>query len=112
MVRKTTSSLIGSWAFLIGVILAIILALASAMTPVLMWVLVVVGLVVGFLNVADEETEPFLISGAVLVIVSSLGQNVVGVSPLFERILDSLLLIFVPATIVVAIKNVFSLARH
>ncbi len=107
-----TSNLIGGWAFLIGVILAIILGLTATITTSLMWLLVVIGLVVGFFNIADEETEPFLLSGAVLVIVSSLGQGIVGVSLVFERILDSLLLIFVPATIIVAIKNVFSLARR
>jgi uncharacterized membrane protein len=112
MARRNMGSVVGSWAFLVGVLLAIIFALFGELGSTLMWVLVVIGLIVGFLNVADEEVEPFLLSGAVLIIASALGQNVVDVSPLFSRVLSALLLIFVPATVIVAIKNVFSLARR
>ena len=108
---KNNQNLIGSWAFLIGVVLAILLGAFGALTQTMTWILVVIGLIVGFLNVTDKETQPFLLSGAVLIIASAFGQQVVAVSPVFNRILESLLLIFVPATIIVAIKNVFSLAR-
>ena len=45
-----------------------------------------------------------------LIIASGLGS---GINVLYvDGILDALLVIFVPATIIVAIKNVMSLARH
>ena len=50
-------------------------------------------------------------SGAVLIIASALGGNVMGTLPYVGSILDALLVIFVPATVIVAVKNVFSLAR-
>lgn len=109
---KKTENLIGGWAFLIGVVLAIVLGAIGTITPTLMWVLVLIGILVGFLNISAEETEPFLMSGTVLIIASALGQNVIGVSSLFNDILSSLLLIFVPSTIIVAIRNVFNLARR
>ncbi len=108
---KKKNNLIGGWAFLAGVLLAIIFGALGALTQPMVWVLVVIGVIVGFLNVTDIEVEPFLLSGAVLIIASAFGQDVVAVSPVFDRILESLLLIFVPATIIVAIRNVFGIAR-
>ena len=78
----------------------------------LVLVLVVLGLIVGFLNVADEETTPFLLSGVVLIIASSLGGDVMSKVPYVSPIREALLVLFVPATIIVAIKNVFKLARN
>ena len=103
---------IGSWAFLIGVLLAIGFGAFGALTETMVGLLVAIGILVGFLNIAAKEIEPFLISGAVLIIASAFGQNVVSISPVFERILEALLLIFVPSTIVVSIRNVFELARR
>lgn len=112
VVRKN-SNLIGSWAFLIGVVLAVVIG-AGLLRINSMWmlILVLIGLIVGLLNITGKEVESFLISGAVLVIASSLGNNELGSIPILNGILDALLAIFVPATIIVAIKNVFSLARH
>lgn len=109
---KNSSNQFGSWAFLIGVILAIILALFNVWTQTWLFVLVLIGLVVGLLNITHKETQPFLISGAVLIVVAALGQEVMTSIPLISRILDTLLAIFVPSTIVVAVRNVFSLARN
>jgi len=103
---------IGGWAFLIGVVLAIVLGALGALTPQITWILIVIGVIVGLLNVADKETTPFLMSGAVLIIASSLGKDVVDVIGLLSRILAALLAIFVPATIIVAIKNVLSIANR
>ena len=112
MVRKS-SNLIGSWAFLIGVVLAVVIG-AGLLQINSTWtmILVIIGLIVGLLNITGKEVEPFLISGAVLVIASSLGNNELGSIPILNGILSALLAIFVPATIIVAIKNVFNLARH
>lgn len=109
---KRRGNKIGAWTFLIGVILAVIFGLIGTISPTIAWILVIVGLIAGLLNIADEEAEPFLISGAVLIIAGAFGQQAVDIIPVFEGILNALLLIFVPATIIVAIKNVFSLARN
>jgi len=103
---------VGKWAFLLGVLLAVIFASVGTMTPEVVSVLVVIGLIVGLLNVNSKEVRAFLLSGIALIIASAFGQNSIGVFPILERMLDALLIIFVPATIVVAIKNVFAIAAN
>ena len=109
---KSKGNLIGSWAFLIGVIIAIVLGFMGTLSDTMRIVLVVIGLIVGLLNIADEEVSPFLMSGVVLIIASSLGANEVSTISWLGGMLSALLLIFVPAVVIVAIKNVCSLARH
>ena len=111
MVKKWVKNFhAGKWAFLLGVLLAVIFASIGAMKPEVVSVLVVIGIIVGLLNVGAKEVKAFLLSGIALIIASAFGQNSIGVFPVLERMLDSLLIIFVPATIVVAIKNVFTIA--
>ncbi len=74
-------------------------------------ILVVLGLIVGILNVTDEEVRPFLTAGTVLVLVSFLGRDVLGTVPILGNILNAVMALFVPATFVVALKSVFSLAK-
>ena len=109
---KNKGNFLGSWAFLIGVLLAVVLGIAGIMNPTWVYILVVIGLIVGLLNVADAESKPFLLSGIALLIASALGQEVTSRIGVLNNILDALLAIFVPATIIVAIKNVFSLAKN
>jgi hypothetical protein len=73
--------------------------------------LVIIGLLVGLLNVTGRETTSFLMSGLVLIIASAFGGDVLSPVPYAGPIFDALLVLFVPATIVVAVKNVFSIAR-
>jgi hypothetical protein len=63
------------------------------------------------LNIADAESQPFLIAGAVLVIVASLGTSAFSDLAYVPALLKNVLALFVPATIVVAIKSVFSMAH-
>lgn len=115
MAKKSGGNMLGSWAFLIGVILAVIFGVLSkgaSLNQGLVYILVVIGLIVGLLNIAANEVSAFLMAGTILVIVSTLGQTVVQSVPLFESILNALAILFVPATIIVALKHVFGLARH
>ena len=112
MVKGNTLSKVASWAFLAGVVLAIILGALGAAEGTWIIVLVLLGLIVGLLNVAGREVTPFLLSGAVLIIAVSLGGNVFVGVPYVEGILAAMLALFTSATIIVAIKNVFSLAKN
>ena len=102
---KKKGSLLGAWAFLIGVILAIIFGFITVIAW-LPWVLVIIGIIVGLLNITDVETQPFLLAGTVLVIVSYFGGMIFGPITFLGNILDNLLMLFVPATIIVALKSV------
>ena len=112
MAKTRGVDVVGKWAFLIGVILAVVLGLFDPIMGNWAIVLVVIGLIVGLLNVTDKEVTPFLMSGAVLIIASALGGSLMSDMPFVGAILDALLAVFVPATVIVAIKNVFSLARN
>src|SRR3989338_7259440 len=97
---------IGGWAFLIGVIIAVIFGFLGTLSSTVLAILVVLGLIVGILNIAEKEVNQFLIAGVVLVIVSSLSQNVFSSVAFIGNIFDAILALFVPATIVVALKSV------
>jgi hypothetical protein len=115
MPKKTGGNLLGAWAFLIGVILAVIFGFVTAQLWVV-WTLVVLGIVIGLLNIGDAEVQPFLMAGVILVIVSAFGGNVfaglkIANITFLTNILQNMLVLFVPATIIVALKSVFSIAR-
>ena len=109
---KKQGNRIGSWSFLIGVVVAVLFGLLGTLGQNVAYLLIVLGLLIGLLNIADEEARPFLMAGAILVIVSTLGQDVVSNVPWFNRILTALTVLFVPATIIVALKSVFTMARQ
>lgn len=109
MAKKT--NLIGAWAFLIGVILAIVFAFFSAGFW-LTWLFFALGIIIGLLNITDAEVKPFLFAGTVLVIVSALSGNVFSGLAYVSNFLVNLMAIFVPATIIVALKSVFSLSKN
>jgi hypothetical protein len=109
---------VGGWAFIVGVIIALGLGILSAIGIPLNWllgILVVAGLVVGFFNVGGDETHRYLVAAAVLVIVASLGSASLGAVPLLgaylATTLQTLLLFVVPATVVVALKEIYAIAK-
>jgi len=115
MAKAKDLHLLGSWAFVLGVILAIAIGLFSSqlanLTSTIELVLVVIGLVVGFLSIGAKQSNQFLLAALSLVIVSSLGSAVLGGIIYLGSILNALLLIFIPATIIVALKAVFPMVK-
>ena len=63
---KSNNNLIGSWAFVIGIVFAVVLGLLDNINEMWIIVLVVIGLIIGLLNISEKETKPFLISHSVL----------------------------------------------
>ena len=128
MAIKAKENSIGAWAFLIGVILAVLIGITAsffsipslqAYSSAIYAILVILGLVVGFsINVRRKDAQTFLITGAILVVVSKYGMESVlgsllgiGVGNIASSTFAALLALFVPATIVVALKTVFGLAK-
>lgn len=105
--------LIGSWAFLIGVILAVIFGVIPTVqnSEWAVIILFVLGIVIGLLNITAKETQSFLMAGTVLVIVSYFGGEGTNVVSWIGGIFSAMNLLFVPATIVVALKSVFGMAK-
>ncbi len=112
MAKGMGKNVVGGWAFLIGVVLAVILGAFGILNGGWILLLVLIGLIIGLLNIADQETMPFLLSGLALIIASALGQDVMSQVDVLNNVLNALLAVFVPATVIVAIRNVFSLARR
>jgi len=74
--------------------------------------LVVLGLVVGFLNIEGREVSQFMMAGTVLVLMGYMGGQTLASISYLASIFNNLLTLFVPATVVVAVKSVFLLARE
>ena len=119
---KSRENLLGAYAFLVGVILAVGFGLFNQSLEsaggLFYSALVIIGLIVGFMNVGDKNSGTFLMASVSLVIVGSLGaeplkyialNNYVVTS--LRNVLGSLLVLFVPATIIVALKTVFAMAK-
>ena len=109
---------VGSWAFIIGVIIAIIVGLFTTSgqgNAVTTTVLIILGLIVGFLNVTGRETTPFLLASLSLVIVAKFGGDVLGgvatVGPYLQGILNAIMIFVIPAAIIVALKAIWALAH-
>jgi len=127
MVIRSRENILGAWAFLVGVVLAVLVGLSTTLIeiPFLMnnsaqvyAILVLLGLFVGFLNTAGRDSQQFLITGAILVIVSKFGMESVtgsfigiGVGAIVRSTFGALLALFVPATIIVALKSIFSMSK-
>src|SRR3989338_8476209 len=128
MVLKSKENIVGAWAFLVGVVLAVMEGVFTTLIKIpylvtysaqIYGLLVLIGIVVGsFIKVDGKESHAFLIAGAVLVIVSKFGRESVsgsliglGLGDVVSSIFGALLILFIPATIIVALKTVFSIAK-
>ena len=114
---------IGQYSFIGGVIIAVVLGLVpgSALggaTPWLASLLVVLGLIVGFLNVTGKETKEFMLVATVLVIAAFVakGSETLGgvefIGPYLGGIFTQIIAFVVPATIVVGLKDIWSLGQN
>lgn len=124
MVIRSQENLVGAWAFLIGVLLAVLTGIITVFTrvkinPFLLGFLALLGIVVGYF-VAEKDVQTFLLASVSLVLVSFAGiQGLVlsaaiggiNIGRVITSVLGSLLFLFVPATIIVALKTVFSISK-
>ena len=129
MVIKSQENSLGAKAFLIGVILAVFIGISTSSllplskvtqySPQIYAVLVLLGLFVGYsINVSGKDAQTFLFTGAILVVISKFGMESVkgsligiGLVDIVSSTFGALLTLFVPATIIVALKTVFSIAK-
>ena len=125
---KSRENSIGAWAFLIAVIFAVGIGLGISLVPLssltkyssfVYLILVILGLIVGAsINVTGRDSQTFLITGAIIVIVSRFGMESaissligIGVGDIVTTSFAALLALFIPATIIVALKTVFGLTK-
>ena len=127
MVIRSRENSVGAWAFLIGVILAVLIGLSTTLISIpflvkysaqIYAILVILGLIVGFMHTSGRDSQTFMWAGTALVIVSKFGMDSVtgsligiGIGDAVKSVFAALLALFVPATIIVALKTVFSIAK-
>lgn len=131
MAKKRGGFLLGPWAFLVGAVLALVIGVFNSgafNTPfvgpevysLLLAILIIAGILVGILNVKSKESSKFLLAGLALVIVSFMGDSAISaletisvfsLGSILRSLLNALLILFIPATIIVALKSVFEITR-
>jgi hypothetical protein len=127
MTLRSHENSVGAWSFLIGVILALMVGLFTTLLPIpalisysaqIYGMLVILGLLVGYMISGGKDSQTFLMTGAILVLVSKFGMESVsgsligiGLNDAVTSIFSAFLALFVPATIVVALKTVFSISK-
>jgi hypothetical protein len=113
---KNLLAKVGVWAFIMGMIVAIVAGfLESALTTP---ILVAVGILVGLLNVSEKEAKGFLLAAvSIMIAVYTAGGQLSNLATLgaVGDYLKSLMMninVFVfPATIVVAVRAIYALAK-
>ena len=111
--KRGSNNQLGSWAFLLGVVLAVLFTFLSY--PEYTWILVFLGSVVGLLNITSSEATKFLLAGTALVIVGHFASTsifeLVPTAMYLGDLFANLTVLFATSTIVVALKSVFELAK-
>ncbi|RLI98400.1 MAG: hypothetical protein DRO99_00840 [Candidatus Aenigmatarchaeota archaeon] len=107
---------VGGWAFILGVLVAIIAGLAAgAVAMYAGWItllLVVLGLVVGLLNVGDKDVQGFLIAAIALMAVGTANLAAIPYVGIYlASIVQNVAAFVAPAALVVALKEVYNIAR-
>lgn len=128
MAIRSKENNVGAWSFLIGVVLALIAGIFTSLIPIpslerysaqIYGLLVFLGILVGsFIKIGREDTQTFLVSATIIVIVSRFGMESalgsligIGLYDAVSSIFAALLVLFIPATIIVALKAVFGIAK-
>ena len=124
MAIRSKDNIVSAWAFLIGIVLALVGGMLSALfgslNPFLLGLLLVLGLVIGFIGVSPNDINKFMTSSVSLVIVSFAGSAGVRnieflnweICNIVSSTLGALLVLLVPATIVVAVRSLFSISQN
>jgi hypothetical protein len=114
---------IGHYSFIGGVIIAVVLGLVPAATlgaasTWLVSLMILLGLIAGFLNVTGKETKEFMLVATVLIIAAFAGGasgtlgEVQFIGQYLQGIFDNVLAFVVPATVIVGLKDIWSLGQN
>ena len=108
------TNFLGSWAFLVGVVIAVLVGLGiGTLGSTMIAVLVLLGLVTGLLAVSAKEIEPFVLASIAVLLASYIGMDVLKAVTFVQLdvVLQAIIALVVPAAVVVALKEVFQIAK-
>ncbi len=121
------SQKIGSWAFLVGVILAVLFAIAVIAMPVavagvgglMTIILVIIGLIIGFMNIHAKHMSDFLIAAIAVAMVGGTAGGLIGldqfappVGSFLMYIVMNIVSIAAAAALIVGLKQIMALAKQ
>jgi hypothetical protein len=129
MVKNDIWGKIGSWAFLIGIIIALIVGLYAAYNletngetfgGIIAWVLAVLGAIVGLVSaygmgtITEKEVPSFLLAGIALVVMYGVFKGIEldpWIGSLLHGISMSLSILIAPAVGILAIKAIWDIGK-
>lgn len=106
---------IGTYAFLLGVLIAILTGLVSGLLDagILTALLVILGLAVGFLNVSQKEVVPFLVAALALGLGAQAKFSALPVIGTYiDAIMANIIIFVAPAAVIVGLKAIYDLGRE
>lgn len=110
-----STTLLGRWAFIIGLIISILLGFVTFGYSSL--ILVILGLIVGFLNISDKEATHYLIAVIALMVIGVAGLQALSLfgTALYtwiQTVLTSFITFVAASGVVVAIKELFYMGKQ
>ncbi|MBI5225948.1 hypothetical protein HY994_01765 [Candidatus Micrarchaeota archaeon] len=110
----------GSYAFLAGIVLSIVLGFMTAQAWMVA-VLAVLGLIVAVLNITDKEVHSYLLANVAIMVgagafssmltVLAAPLNLGGIATMLQGILGNLVFFVTPGAVLIALKEIYSLAK-
>ena len=118
---------IGSWAFILGVLIAVIVGLVGTFVALgtaagrITLVLVILGFIVGFINISTKELNDFLTAGIAVIItagfvgtlapLTALNTLITPLGTLLNSMFQNIVIFAAPAVLIVGLKAIFNIAK-
>ena len=114
MAKDSKLPMIGSVSFIVGLIIAVLAgAFLAPMSTAVVVILVLLGILVGLLNVTGSEATGFLVAAIALLVVGSAGLGALpAIGELIAGALQGIVVFVAPAAIIVAVKQIYGLAKN
>ncbi len=122
MASKNMWPMIGSYAFIIGVLLSILLGVVVPAAGWMVALLAVLGLLVALLNITDKEVTGYLIANiAVMIGANSFNAMLAtlavplglgGIATMLSTITSNLVFFVAPGAVLIALKEIYGLAKE
>jgi len=106
-------SMIGFWAFIVGLVVAVVAGILMPANTIVIIVLIILGLIIGFLNVTAKEILLFLVATIALVVIGNVFAplKTLMIGAILGSILSYVATLMAPAAIVAAIKALWSVGK-
>ena len=111
--KTNVLSMIGFWAFIIGLVIALVAGILMPANQMVIIVLIILGLIIGFLNITAKELLLFLV--AVIALIAAGGAfnalTTLGIGAILGNILAYVAALMAPAAIIGAIKALWAVGK-